>query len=108
MQICTNFNKGILFVRLYGNLDIDKFNREIDYLLYKQGINYFTIDFCDVNIPDSVIGKIQSKLVEIFLNCGKVVMCGLNKFYQNRIGFSRNGLYYVNSEVEAFKYLGDD
>ena len=81
LQINKEVERGILFIRLEGGLTTKTFNtlgNEINYLLYNQGISNFVFDFSNVSkFEDSIFLKIQNKLVEIFLNCGKVVMCGM-------------------------------
>lgn len=108
MDIITEVNRGIIFLRLNGVLDnntLTKFNEEVDYLLYKQGVSFYTFDFSEVKINEESVFQIQNKLIEIFLNCGKVVMCGVNKLYQEKIGSGKNQLYYVNDQRDAFKLL---
>ena len=46
-----------------------------------------------------LLNKIQNKLYEIFLNCGNVVMCGINDILKDK------RVNYINCEVEAFKYF---
>ena len=108
MDIKTVVKNGITFIKLDGVFDnkaFKKFNDEIDYLLYNQGISLYAISFNVAKIDDSLISKIQNKLVEIFLSCGEVVMCGLNKIYQKKIGSRENKLYYVDNIAAAFKLL---
>ena len=109
LEVQTQVSKGIMFIRLEGNLDNKTFNtfsKEINYLLYKQGIHYFVLNFEEVNNFDkSIFIKLQNKLIEIFLSCGKVVMCGLNDFIKKQIGSTKDNLFYVNKETEAFKYI---
>ena len=109
MDMVTEVNKGIIFIRCEGIFDdnsFNKFDKEIDYLLYKQGISYYTFDFYNVtNIEENIFSRIQNKLIEIFLSCGKVVMCGLSKYYQKRIGIGKNRLFYVDNEKDAFSLL---
>ncbi len=109
MDITTYVNKGILFLNFNGVFDNDTFNRfneEIDYLLYNQGVSFYSFNFSNVKtISEELVFKIQNKLVEIFLNCGQVVMCGLSRFYQEKIGKERMHLYYVNDEREAFNII---
>ena len=57
-----------------------------------------------VALTYGMIEILQNKLVEIFLNCGKVVMCGLNECNKNLIGV-HDRLYFVNNERDAFEYL---
>ena len=64
--------KGMTIVKLTGELTsntFEKFNEEVDYLLYSQGMHYFVFDFKDVDkIEEKVFDEIQSKIIEIFLN----------------------------------------
>lgn len=109
MDITTYVNKGILFLNINGVFDINtcyKFEKEIDYLLYKQGVSFFTINFKNVSLTgDEILSKIQNKLIEIFLRCGQVVMCGLNKLYQEKIGTEKPMFHYVNDEREVFDLI---
>ena len=47
---------------------------------------------------------LENKLVEIFLSCGKVVLCGLEGMYEKKLG-KQDKLFYVREGSEAFKYL---
>lgn len=109
LEINTEVEHGILFLRLNGILNKNSFNSfgaEINYLLYRQGIQYFVFDFTNIyNLEENIFMSIQNKLIEIFLNCGKVVMCGMSELYKKRIGFTKDRLYYVNDNLEAFKYF---
>lgn len=109
LEVQTQVSKGIMFIRLEGNLDNKTFNtfsKEINYLLYNQGIHYYVLNFEEVNKFDkNIFVKLQNKLIEIFLSCGKVVMCGLNDFLKKQIGSTKDNLFYVNKEIEAFKYI---
>lgn len=105
----TEVSRGIFFLRFDGVFDtnsFNQFNEEIDYLLYHQGVSFYTFNFSHVKrIEEGLLSKIQSKLIEIFLNCGQVVMCGVNHLYQEKIGHGREQLYYVNDEREAFQLI---
>ena len=51
-----------------------------------------------------MVEYIQNKIIEIFLSCGKVAICGLNELNKKIFGnFDR--LFYVNNERDAFEYL---
>ncbi len=97
--------KGMTIIKLEGDLTsstFKKFDEGVDYLLYMQGMHYFVFDFKEVNnIDENVFGEIQRKIVEIFLNCGKVVLCGIKNVFKNVKDSSR--LFYVNDEIEALK-----
>ncbi len=96
--------KGLTVVKLEGDLTsntFEKFNEGVDYLLYNQGMHFFVFDFKNVdNIDENVFSELQRKIIEIFLNCGKVVIYGI-KFIFNKI--KDNRLFYVNDEIEALK-----
>lgn len=108
LEIDIEVIKGIIFIHLEGNLNewtIKDFEEEINYLLYKQGMHFFVFNFRDLNkIEGEGISWLQNKLVEIFLSCGNVVMCGLNDLCKRQIGM-REKLYYVNNEIDAMKVL---
>ncbi|MCI8347137.1 MAG: hypothetical protein HFJ12_04235 [Bacilli bacterium] len=107
LEINMEVDKGIPFLNLEGILNaktFEKFGEEINYLLYHQGFHYFVLDFTNIgNVEESIYQSIQSKLAEIFLSCGRVVLCGISN--KEKIGFSKEQLYYVNQKQEAFKYL---
>ena len=109
LEIDEIVERGILFMNLRGGLTTKTFNTlgdEINYLLYNQGILNFVIDFTDVySYEETIVNSIQNKLVEIFLSCGKVVMCGMSELYKKQIGYTKDRLFYVNYGKEAFDYL---
>ncbi len=107
LKIDEQVARGILFLRFSGNINSDYniFEKEINYLLYEQGIKYYVFDFEDIDIEEDTISKLKNKLVEIFLTCGEVALCGLDENTKSKIGKAKNKLYYVNEEREAFKYL---
>lgn len=108
LEVSTDVVKGVMFINLEGELNKDTikdFERELNYLLYKQGMHFFVFNFKDLeNIEYGTLSWLQNKLVEIFLSCGNVVMCGLNELCQKRLGMQEK-LFYVNSEVDALKFL---
>ena len=107
-MLYMNVSKGVMFLNLEGSLTIDTFfelEEKLNYLLYKQGMQYFVFNFNNLDSVDlDVISNFKSKLVEIFLCCGIVVMCGVNNCLKRIFG-SRDNFFYVNNQLEAFKYL---
>lgn len=95
--------RGITFIRLEGDLNNKTFvylEEELNNLLYNLEMHFYVINFVDIfDIENSVFSRIQNKLYEIFLSCGKVVMCGINSIFKDK------RLIYVNNELEAFKYF---
>lgn len=95
--------RGVTFIRLEGDLTsktFRDFDLEVDNLLYNLGMSFYVISFVDIfNIDESIFSKLQNKLYEIFLSCGDVVMCGIDRFYKDK------RLKYISNEIDAFKYF---
>lgn len=108
LEVGVDVVKGVMFVNLEGELTkdtVDDFEKELNYLLYKQGMHFFVINFKDlISIEYGILGWLQNKLVEIFLSCGNVVMCGLNDLWKKKLGVQEK-LFYANDEVDALKIL---
>ncbi len=108
-KVITNFNQGILFMKLEGELTDETFKdfaAEINYFLYKQGMNYLVFNFDELEIKEQqVLQLVANKLIEICLTNGRVALCGLNKEQIRELDCGNNNLIYVKSELEAFKYL---
>ena len=97
LNISTSVIKGIMFINLEGDLDNTTYSdleNSINYLLYKQSMHYFVIDFNNVNYLDTkVFNLIQNKLVEIFLSCGKVILCGIKNLSLKKYCLRDNIIY---------------
>ena len=108
LSIDVDVIRGIMFINLEGELSsktILIFESELNYLIYKQGMHLYVFNFNNLyNIEYGIIEVIQNKLVEIFLNCGKVVICGLSDCNKKLIGV-HDRLHFVNNERDAFEYL---
>lgn len=108
LEIDVDVVKGILFIHLEGVLNKDtvrQFDNELNYLLYKQGMHYFVFDFKDLDKLDlSIMPWLDNKLVEIFLSCGKVALCGLDNKYENKFS-KQDRLFFVREGIQAFNYL---
>lgn len=108
LDINVDVIKGIMFIQLEGDLNestIKNLESELNYLLYKQGMHFFVFNFNNIeHIEHTTIHHLQNKLIEIFLNCGKVAMCGLNDLYQKKLGMQER-LHYVSNEREALDFL---
>ena len=109
LQIDTEVSKGIMFLHLNGILSEDNFGllgNTINHFLYSKGMHYFVIDFSDINFfEENIIMQIQNKIIEISLNHGHIVVCGIDENKKNKLGFMKENLYYVNEGREAYKYL---
>jgi len=109
LKLDKEVSHGIMFIRLEGELNKESFNnfsKEVNNLLYNYGVHYFVFNFKELNIFEkNIFSKFENKLIEIFLSCGKVVMCGLKELQKKSLGEYYNKLFYVNEEFEAFKLL---
>lgn len=95
--------KGIIFIHLGGEFNKDtfgQFDRELNYLLYKQGMHFFVLDFNSVEkIDPNTFSWLKDKLVEIFLNGGKVVIKGLEERYEKKIS-KQDEFFYMKERNE--------
>ena len=88
LKLQKQVSKGIMFIRLSGDLNISSFNKlsdEINYLLYNQGIHYYVFNFKEIDKIDQ----------NIFLK----------EITKKQIGSTKDSLFYVNKEKEAFNYI---
>ncbi len=108
LEVDVLVSRGIIFFRLVGELNpitIHDFDQKLNYLLYQQGMIFFVFNLQELSISDQkILSHLWNKLIEIFLSCGKVVMCGLNEFCKRKLG-TQEKLFYVDSEYEAFQYF---
>ena len=109
LEVTSQVNKGIIFIRLEGELTDSNFYREedfINYLLYKQGMLLYVFNLERVNIVDcSLFNIIQNKLTEIFLSCGSVAFYGVPRALKKILWEHREQLFYVMDEREVFQYI---
>ena len=109
LEVSAQINRGIMFIRLEGNLTINNFykiSEEINYLLYNQGILAYVFNLKEVKeIDKCLLGSIQNKLTEIFLKCGSVAFCGVSEKLKKKLGERREQLFYVTEEKEVFQYI---
>lgn len=109
LEVTTQISKGIMFIRLEGELNkrtFPIFSQELNYLLYKQGIQFFVLNLKEIDqIDTSALENLQNKLIEIFLSCGSVALCGLTDILKERMMNQKEHLFYINDEREVFQYL---
>lgn len=109
LQLNKEVSKGIIFIRIEGKLDGNNFKtfyKEINDLLYIKGMHYYVFNFIDTKVNNTnIYNKLQLILIEIFLNCGKVALCGIENNIKKNLWKRKDGLYYINNEFEAFNYL---
>ncbi len=109
LQLQKEVTKGVIFIRVEGKLDGNTFKtfyKEVKDLLYNQGMHYYVFNFLDTKVNNkNIYNKLQLILIEIFLNCGKVALCGLENSIKKTLWKREDSLYYINNEFEAFNYL---
>ena len=85
LEVTAQINKGIIFIRLEGELTTNNFYKvaeEINYLLYKQGILMYVFNLEEVKkVEQALLGMLQNKLTEIFFTLRKCcVLWSIRKF----------------------------
>ena len=103
MQIRTEYRKGVLFIRLVGRLDNDRFIKDINKLIEKIGINYIVLNLNEVsNVSLDSIGHIIKYNKEILKKKKHLFICD-DKKYRKRL--FKNTIPKINCEIEAFSLI---
>lgn len=109
LEVIEEISKGIMFIRLEGELTKTNFYKltdSINYLLYEQGVLAYVFNLENINSLDhNLVSILQNKLTEIFLSCGSVALCGVSKHLKKKIGERRSELFYITEEKEVFQYI---
>lgn len=111
LHIKTEFRKGILFVRLKGNLDkdsVDKLNKKVTVLIKENGIRNVVFNFTDLKSIDMKgISTIFYNYELCKKNKGRSFLCGNNKNISSKLKKSRliNYIYETSDELSAIKIL---
>lgn len=108
LEVIEEISKGIMFIRLEGELTKTNFYKltdSINYLLYKQGVLAYVFNLENINLDYNLVSILQNKLTEIFLSCGSVALCGVSKHLKKKIGERRSELFYITEEKEVFQYI---
>ena len=108
LKMDLEFNKGILFVRLWGRLlrnNCYKINNYLNPVLKKHKIKYLIYNFNFLEeIDASGIDAILRTKYIIKNNQGKIRMCQLNKNIKEKL--KKVHLAIIASEFAAFKLAG--
>ena len=111
LNVGTEFRKGILFVRLKGDLNKDtvyKLNKKVTNVVKENGIRNIVFNFERLKSID--IKGINSIFYNYELckkNKGKSLLCGNNDKIRKRLKSSRliNYVYEISDELTAIKIL---
>lgn len=100
LKINLEFRKGILFVRLKGDLTKYTSNSLNEYLLpiiHNQGIKYLVFNLANIKLIDS-IGKstLEKNINEAKKNNGYGMICNCNNIFNNNIKIVENELSALN------------
>lgn len=108
LKIDIEYKKGILFVRLLGDVNKStiKDMEIVDNIIKKAGIKYLLINLEKVVIirPDE-ISKMISKYKTLIGDDGKIVICGYYNPMKLSINTSDSRVYISDREVSAFNII---
>ncbi len=111
LNVGTEFRRGILFVRLRGDLNKDtfhKFNKRVISVIKKNGIRNVVFNFSNLKSIDIKGINLIFYSYEICKNNeGRSLMCGGNDSVRRRLKKSRliNYVYEIPDELSAMKIL---
>ena len=111
LNVGTEFRKGILFVRLKGDLNkenVDKLNKRVTSVVKDSGIRNIVFNFSNLKSID--IKGINTILYNYELcrnNKGRSLMCGNNDNIRKKLKKTRliNYIYETPDELSAMKIL---
>ena len=111
LNVGTEFRKGILFVRLKGDLNKDtiyKFNNRVTSVVKRGGIRNIVFNLTKLKSIDMKgINTILYNYELCKLNKGKSLLCGNNDSIRKKLKSSRliNYVYEISDELTAIKIL---
>lgn len=102
LDIDMRFKQGILIVRLKGILDkytSNKLKKDLE-IIKINGIKYVLLNLKGLTkIDKHGLETINNSYKDITNNKGKLMLCGINKAYNNTL---TDNLYEVSEEVSAY------
>ena len=111
LNVITEFRKGILFVRLKGDLNkntISKLNKKVTDMVKKNGINNIVFNFSNLKSIDiKGINTIFYNYELCKKNNGRSFICGNNDKIRKKLKKSRliNYVYETTDELNAMRIL---
>ncbi len=111
LNVITEFRKGILFVRLKGDLNkntISKLNKKVTDMVKKNGINNIVFNFSNLKSIDiKGINTIFYNYELCKKNHGRSFICGNNDKIRKKLKKSRliNYVYETTDELNAMRIL---
>lgn len=108
LKIDTEYKKGILFVRLIGDVNKSTINRMniVDNMIIKAGIKYLLINLEKVTIirPDE-ISKLIHRYKKLIGSDGKIVICGYYNPMKLSVNIEKEQIYLSSKENNAFNII---
>lgn len=110
LNINMEFRKGLLFIRLKGELSKKtsrKLSECLDDMINENGIKYLVLNVNGLkNIEEIGINTILNHYQDIVMHNGKLVICGCDKL-NNKLLMSNllDDIYKSNTELGAFKLI---
>lgn len=103
LKINTEFRKGVLFVRLSGQIKDEKYLDSINTIIEDIGIKYVVLNidklrYVDVNSINHIIDYNK----QILKNKGRLLICDTN---QNRERMFNNIIPNIKCEIDAFSLI---
>ena len=108
LDINMEIRRGILFVRLIGNLNKETskyFKEEVSNLIEENGIKYLVMNLSNLNNIDNIgADLILDEYRYIAKINGKVVICGVEENKQIEKSFFK-GIHKSDNELQAFSII---
>lgn len=107
-NIDMEFVKGIFVVRLSGNFNkraCTILEEDLNQLITTNGIKFLLINLNDISsIDNKVVEIIFENYVKLLKKNGKLIICGINKLFENNQIITKN-LLQVTKEQDVFDYV---
>ena len=108
LDISMKFKKGILVIKVKGNLTIDTseyFKERFNKIVNKSGEKYCLLNIKDIDIIDKEgVGAIKSCYNKILKKNGKFILYGMDNIFNEEFAGESN-LYQVNEEETAYRIV---
>lgn len=108
INISTKFKKGILNMRIKGNLTSDTISileSEFIKITKKSGCKYILLNLNDVSIIDKEgINMIKKCYEKVLKNNGKFIIYGMDTLFFSEVNNNEN-LYQISEEETAYKII---
>lgn len=102
------FKKGILIVRLKGNLNKNTFisvDNDLSDIIINNGIRYLLLNVSGLDYIDEYgFNVIKNNYLNVLKNNGKMLLCGMDKVLNYMINYN-DTFYQIKDEEGAYKLI---